>query len=90
MAIPQIMKHSTGVSKAAYVGFSWTVFLFGFWPPLFRGDFKWFGIGVLVALVNYLLLGVGIGIITTLVWWFFFAAKYNEWHMNDLRLAGFV
>ena len=26
--------------KNAYVGFSWTIFFFGFWVPLFRKKFK--------------------------------------------------
>ena len=29
-----------GQLKNAYVGFSWTTFIFGFWVPLFRGRFK--------------------------------------------------
>jgi hypothetical protein len=38
------------VIKQAPVGFSWTVFFFGFFPPLFRGDWKW-GLIILVASV---------------------------------------
>ena len=29
------------VIKKAPVGFSWTNFFFGFFPPIFRGDWKW-------------------------------------------------
>ena len=29
-----------GYQKNAFVGFSWTIFFFGFWVPLFRGRFK--------------------------------------------------
>ena len=29
-----------GQLKNAFVGFSWTTFIFGFWVPLFRGRFK--------------------------------------------------
>ena len=38
------------VIKEAPVGFSWTVFFFGFFPPIFRGDWKW-GLIILVAAV---------------------------------------
>ena len=38
------------VIKEAPVGFSWTVFFFGFFPPIFRGDKKW-GLIILVAAV---------------------------------------
>ena len=27
--------------KNVKVGFSWTEMFFGFWTPVFRGDFKW-------------------------------------------------
>lgn len=89
MAKQITMKHDVGITKNAYNGWSWTVFLFGFWPPLFRGDFKWFGIGFLVAVVNMIAIQFVIGIVTTFIWWFYFASKYNEWHKNDLLLAGF-
>lgn len=89
MARQVIMKHDAGVVKTAYEGWSWTVFFFGFWPALFRGDFKWFGIGFFITVINSIAIFFVIGIFTTLIWWFLFAAKYNEWHMNDLLLAGF-
>ncbi len=38
------------VIKKAPVGFSWTVFLFGFFPPIFRGDWKW-GLIILVLAI---------------------------------------
>jgi hypothetical protein len=91
MATQVYMKHDAGVTKPAYHGFSWTVFLFGIWPPLFRGDLKWFGLSLVISIVNMLLMQAvpPLGVVTTLVWWIFFAAKYNEWHMDGLLLTGF-
>ena len=45
------LKHpSFEVTKEAPVGFSWTVFFFGPFPPLFRGDWK-YGIIILIAAI---------------------------------------
>lgn len=38
------------VIKETPVGFSWTVLFFGFFPPIFRGDWKW-GLIILVAAI---------------------------------------
>jgi len=35
------MQNSAGQIRTTKVGFSWTVFFFGFCVPLFRGDAKW-------------------------------------------------
>lgn len=42
----------TGKMREAPVGFSWTVFFFGFFPPLFRGHWVGFFILLLTALVT--------------------------------------
>lgn len=83
------MKHDSGVTKTAYEGFSWTGLFFGWCVPLLRGDMKWFLISVVVALINYGLCTIGIGVATSFIWWILFAVKYNEWQKNDLLLAGF-
>jgi len=44
--------------KKAPVGFSWTVFFFGGWPPLFRQDWMWGFILLLASLLTYGIAGV--------------------------------
>ena len=66
------------VIKQAPVGFSWTVFFFGFFPPLFRGDWKW-GIVMLVAA----LCTFGI---STLVFMFI----YNKLFVKSLLDSGYT
>ncbi len=68
----------TGKVKTAPVGFSWTVALFGFLPPLFRGDWKW-------AFIQFVawLLTAGLS-----ACYFMFA--YNKLYIRDLINAGYL
>ncbi len=36
----EIMLVKEGIHETGYVGFSWTMFFFGFWVPLVRKDYK--------------------------------------------------
>ena len=79
------LKNDAGITKTVKVGFSWTVFFFGFFVPLFRGDWKWAGImaisSIVVAMVTY---GLGAWVLLLI-----FAVKYNEWYINDLKEKGY-
>ena len=76
----------TGERKQRKRGFSWTMLLFGvIFPPLFRADWKYVGIGFGVVLVGLFALAI-----PTLIYWILASIKYNEWHLNDLRNKGFV
>ncbi len=52
MAREVFLKNSAGTVKSSYVGFSWTVFFFGCFAPLFRGNFSWFLIMAFVGIVR--------------------------------------
>ncbi|MBZ9781620.1 hypothetical protein K9857_08650 [Pseudomonas sp. REP124] len=67
----------TGVLKKAPIGFSWSVFVFGFIAPLFRGDIKWAVIMFILACFT--------GGLTNLVLMF----TYNRWYACDLIDAGY-
>jgi len=87
------MAHSTiifthpafGSIKRAPVGFSWTVFFFGFFPPLIRGDWKWAVIYfIAIVAISAVTMGVGgwiLGII--------FAFLYNKLYVKELVERGF-
>lgn len=68
---------NTGHIKEAPVGFSWTVLFFGFFPALFRGDWKW-------ALIMFLLAALTFGLST-----FVFMFIYNKLYIKDLIGSGF-
>ena len=73
----QFENPKTGAIKEAPVGFSWTVFFFGFFPPLFRGDWKW---AVIMFLVACITMGLG-----NLVFMFI----YNKLYIKELIGSGF-
>ena len=63
--------------KICPVGFSWTVFFFGFFPPLFRSDFKWF---LIIIFCTFFTLGLS-------NWVFGFI--YNKMSLKDIVSKGF-
>ena len=77
---------ATGEKKKRKRGFSWTTLFFGFWPAVFRADWKWALIGFAITWpLGFLTLGLS-GVIYG-IWGGF---SYNGWHLNDLRDKGFV
>lgn len=79
-----------GQFKQAPVGFSWTAFLFGFFVPVFRQDWKWagimFGVNLLVGALAYRLDISYIGIALNIVWGIF----YNKLYMKELLAKGWT
>lgn len=66
-----------GVVKEVKVGFSWTMFFFGGFVPLFRGDIKWFFITWLVAIFT-----AGLSA-------FVFPFLYNKIYIKELLEKGY-
>lgn len=67
----------TGKIRNAPVGFSWTVFFFGFIPPLFRSDWKWAVIILVCALITWGLSNL------------IFCFIYNRFYIKDLISDGY-
>lgn len=67
----------SGAQKEAPVGFSWTSFFFGFFVPLFRSDWKWAIIMLLLAIITF-----GISMI-------YFCFAYNKLYVKELVGAGY-
>ena len=68
---------NTGAIKEAPVGVSWTVLFFGFFPPLFRGDWKW-------AVIMFIIWMITLGL-SNLVFMFI----YNSSYIKDLIGSGY-
>jgi len=80
-----VLKHETGMLKEVKKGFSWTVFFFGLFVPLIRGDLKWLAILFILQLL-------GGAIITVIGAWivsFIFAFVYNKVYIKDLLEKGY-
>lgn len=71
------LRNDIGMIKECKIGFSWTNFFFGFFTPLFRGDWKWMLIMILCAIFSY-----GLS-------WLVFPFIYNKLYINDLLAKGF-
>lgn len=85
MAKPITMKNSsTGETKTAYYGFSWTTLIFGFFPALFRADWVSFIGSFVIYFILTATTGIG-GFIAMLVW----AFMYNRHHTLSLINKGF-
>ena len=84
---------NTGETRKAPVGHSWTVFFFGFIPPLFRSDWKGSGLILLVTFVLFFILDgldivpkpEAIGVWVPIIFSFF----YNKLYIKGLVKKGF-
>lgn len=79
------LQHPSGPVKEVKAGFSWTVFFFGLFVPLIRGDLKWaaimFGVSFLVGAIT-----AGLGaFIPGLV----FCFVYNKIYIKELLEKGY-
>lgn len=93
MATQTTVRHTgSGLIKSAPIGFSWTVFFFGGFPPLFRGDLKW---AVIMwvgggAAVLFAVMTLGVLFFLPWVFWLVFAFIYNKRYVTELLGNGFV
>lgn len=71
------LENRNNIQKQAPVGFSWTTFFFGFFPALFRGDWKW---GMIIGIAAFVTFGLSS---------FIFAFFYNRLYIQDLLNNGF-
>lgn len=80
-----LVNEETKGQKQVSLGYSWTFFVFGWVLPLFRRDWKWFGITFVVTIMlGYLTAGIG-----TIVAQIVFAGFYNKLSTKDLLENGF-
>lgn len=81
----EVLLERGNIVKTGFVGFSWTVFFFGFFVPLFRKDFKTTFVLLFVALLlGSFTAGAGAGILNLIV-----AFGYNKYYTENLVKLGF-
>ena len=73
-----LRNEQTGAARQCKVGFSWTTLFFGFFPAIFRGDWKW---GLIQFLIGFVTLGLSS---------FVFMFIYNKLYIQDLLNNGFI
>lgn len=71
------LRNKIGLIKECKIGFSWTNLFFGWLTPLFRADYKQFGVQLVVQMFTFGL--------STLVFPFF----YNNLYIKSLLINGF-
>lgn len=75
--IVTLIHERTNLTKQVKVGFSWTTLFFGFFPALFRGDFKW---AIIQCLLNICTFGVSSVV---------FSLIYNKIYVTELIEKGY-
>lgn len=71
------LRNANGVTKEVKKGFSFTMLFFGVFVPLVRGDWKYFIISLIAAIV------------TSGISWLIFPFCYNKLYLNDLLNSGY-
>lgn len=88
VATPIRINHPGGAAATAYRGWSWTCFFFDPFPPIFRGDLKYFliivAVHIAMGFVSFVIL-----FIPNIIFHLVVAAKYNDWHYYDLVTKGY-
>ena len=77
MSLTYFKHDKTGLIKEAPVGFSWTTFFFGFFVPIFRGDW-------LLAIICIL-----VSVITAGIAWLVFPFIINKLYVKHLLETGY-
>lgn len=75
----------TGQIRTAPVGFSWTMFFWGPFAPIFRGDWKWAIVLLIIALIAAAISGGILGWLPGVIG----AFMWNKSYLNRLVSDGF-